>query len=873
MSTDAAPPTVHSTKLAPLTALLSVAVGCVVLTGWAFDIAVLKSISPDWVSMKANSAVCFILTGVALLLTARPAAVFNPRHAPYFLRLASFASLMVGLLSILTLCEYVFSWNPGIDQWLFVEPAATVGTSNPGRMAPETILCFILLAVALWLTSGARKTRLRILTSVSCSLLVVALALAAMQSYLTPELGPYGWFGLSIMAMHSAILFAILGTSVIAVSWRQDILPWSLSGRTSAAFACGMVLLVFVGLNSTRSEFMAKELNRQIVYSEELLRSIVEIQLELTEAEAHTRGYIITGDQGFLNAYLDDIADYNKRMDTFRRLIAGDPYQQQISRLETDIKSFQQWSQKFMDTLRTGMSSAARSKTQTNGDGLLDSIHGTFDQIENEYQQHINELRQESKSVARLSYTIIAVNCLGSLLIFLGVIFRLNFAVNERKRAEAEFQKSNKFLQTIVENVPGLVFWKDRDSRFLGCNTECAKDAGYLSPDELIGKTDFDLGWKDLAGMYRADDKEVMESGESKLSYEEQLPTADGKIFWVRTSKAPLRDENNQIVGIIGAAQNITEHKLAEDQLRESELRYRSLFENMLEGYAYCKMLFEHDTPLDFIYLNVNKSFEKITGLKNVTGKKVTEAIPGIRATNPELFEIYGRAALTGQPAKFETHVEALGIWFSIKVYSPQKGYFVAMFDDISERKQAEDALQQREAELRILVEHSPIAMIVDVGVDADEKILMMNQKFTKLFGYTMQDVPDVRHWWPLAYPDEKYREEVKAEWIANVSKAIQSHSDIEPMETKVNCKDGSIRYIRLSLSSIGNRNIVAFEDLTKRRLAESQLNQQLDELRRWQNATLGREARILELKHEVNGLLLKTGQPARYPSAEAGAQ
>ena len=79
---------------------------------------------------------------------------------------------------------------------------------------------------------------------------------------------------------------------------------------------------------------------------------------------------------------------------------------------------------------------------------------------------------------------------------------------------------------------------------------------------------------------------------------------------------------------------------------RESEQRYRSLFENMLEGYAYCKMLFDdQDRPVDFVYLAVNSAFERLTGLKDVVGKCVTALIPGIKEAHPEVFEIYGRVA------------------------------------------------------------------------------------------------------------------------------------------------------------------------------------------------------------------------------------
>ena len=88
--------------------------------------------------------------------------------------------------------------------------------------------------------------------------------------------------------------------------------------------------------------------------------------------------------------------------------------------------------------------------------------------------------------------------------------------------------------------------------------------------------------------------------------------------------------------------------------MRASEARYKSLFANMVEGVAYCQMLFDRDRPQDFIYLSVNDAFEKLTGLKGVVGKRVAEVIPGIRDAHAEMFELYGRVALTGRPESFE---------------------------------------------------------------------------------------------------------------------------------------------------------------------------------------------------------------------------
>ena len=121
-----------------------------------------------------------------------------------------------------------------------------------------------------------------------------------------------------------------------------------------------------------------------------------------------------------------------------------------------------------------------------------------------------------------------------------------------------------------------------------------------------------------------------------------------------------------------------------------SQVHYRSLFDNMLNGYAYCRMHYEDGRPLDFTYLRVNRAFESLTGLQGVEGKRVSEIIPGVQESDPQLFEIYGRVALSGVPEQFETHVIGLDEWFSISVYSPQKEHFVAIFEVITERKQAE---------------------------------------------------------------------------------------------------------------------------------------------------------------------------------------
>lgn len=171
----------------------------------------------------------------------------------------------------------------------------------------------------------------------------------------------------------------------------------------------------------------------------------------------------------------------------------------------------------------------------------------------------------------------------------------------------------------------------------------------------------------------------------------EELPQPFGREIRELTStfnemSVKLRHDRDHLEELV--------HKRTE-ALQESEKRYHSLFENMLEGFAYCKMIYDGEGhPADFIYLDVNAAFERLTGFRAVTGKKVTEAIPGVKESNLELLEIYGRVALTGNPERFEIDFKPLARLLSISVYSPEKGYFVAVFDDVTERKSYEEKLK-----------------------------------------------------------------------------------------------------------------------------------------------------------------------------------
>jgi PAS domain S-box-containing protein len=174
--------------------------------------------------------------------------------------------------------------------------------------------------------------------------------------------------------------------------------------------------------------------------------------------------------------------------------------------------------------------------------------------------------------------------------------------ITARKQMERALRKSKDFLQSVMENAPARIFWKDRDSRYLGCNTQFVKDAGHSCIHDIIGKTDFEMSWKDQAELYRADDKTVMESGTPKLDFEEPQTTPNGNTIWLHTSKVPLRDENNQVIGILGIYADITERKQAEEQLRKLAQAVEQSPESIII------------TDLDGNIEYVNEAFAKISG-------------------------------------------------------------------------------------------------------------------------------------------------------------------------------------------------------------------------------------------------------------------
>jgi len=322
-----------------------------------------------------------------------------------------------------------------------------------------------------------------------------------------------------------------------------------------------------------------------------------------------------------------------------------------------------------------------------------------------------------------------------------------------------------------------------QDGQFVEANDAFLHMHG-LSRDELIGNTSSALGlW---ANPLERQQMMVALTGSGAVNgFSHEYRHRSGRTGHALVSARRVEiDGQPHILGFLTEVHQLDERVGA---LVNEARSQRALFDNSLNGIAHCRMLFEGELPVDFIYLQVNAAFGLQTGLTNVVGRRVSEVIPGIRESDPEIFEIYGRVARTGVPERFERRVNALNDWFAVSVFSPATDCFVAAFDVISERKQREADLLQANERLG-LAQRASRSGVWDWDIASGK--LNWSDEFFRLFGLDPRTVTaSFDTWRAVVHPDDLLDAE------ARIQAAVVQRQSLTN-EYRIVLPDGTVRWI-----------------------------------------------------------------------------
>jgi len=389
--------------------------------------------------------------------------------------------------------------------------------------------------------------------------------------------------------------------------------------------------------------------------------------------------------------------------------------------------------------------------------------------------------------------------------------------ITERRLADEKVQFERTLLRTLIDNIPDAIYTKDLAGRKTLVNLAEIKFMGAKSEAEVLGKDDFDFYPKEFAERFWAGDQLVMAKGIPVLNREEYILDENGQKRWLLSSKIPVHDKNNQIIGLIGISRDITDRKFIEESLRESEEKYRLIFENSPMG------LISFDDK--GILMACNNSFTKVIGAP--ADKAI--GINMLQLPNQKMVSAI-QEALDGKPGFFEGSYQSI----TGNKVSTGRAYFapmdagdgrthggVGIIEDITDRLQITDALNRSEEKYRNIFENAQEG-IFQTYVDGTYR--SVNPALAKMYGFEspeelMKSRTDISK---DAYSDPNERN--------NFLKMMEEHGFVSGYEYEVKRKDGSLIWLYEDARAIKDEHaqIHYFEgfvvDITAKKHAEETL-------------------------------------------------
>ena len=274
-----------------------------------------------------------------------------------------------------------------------------------------------------------------------------------------------------------------------------------------------------------------------------------------------------------------------------------------------------------------------------------------------------------------------------------------------RQQAEAALRMSEEQLRLFIEHAPASLAMFDQKMRYISVSRRWLRDYN-LGGRDLTGLSHYEV-FPEITDYWKRVHQRGLD-GEVVRADTDRFERADGSIQWLRWEVLPWRDVSGEVAGIVVFTEDISELKQAEESFRESEMKYHTLFNSLIEGFCIIEMVFDAEgRPVDYRFLEINPVFEKQTGLHNAEGKLMREFAPDHEA---HWFEIYGKIALTGEPARFQNEAKELNRWYDVYAFrfgGPESKKVAICFSDITDRKQAEEALRESEQRFRSVLDNS----------------------------------------------------------------------------------------------------------------------------------------------------------------------
>lgn len=346
-------------------------------------------------------------------------------------------------------------------------------------------------------------------------------------------------------------------------------------------------------------------------------------------------------------------------------------------------------------------------------------------------------------------------------------------------------------LEGVLNSIDVRVFWKDENLNYLGCNLNFAKDAGYKSVSEIIGKNDFEMGWKEQANLYQSDDLLVINSETPRLNIEEPQNTPDGKIITLLTNKIPLLNSHGNVCGVIGTYNDITARKEQENALAKNRMYLQAVLQSTNDGILaiglngeilYANSRFAELTKIPPQIIKEGNDATLLNFVEDyiVDGKKFKEKIESMYFSKDIGTEVI--QFKDGRTVEHNTHPLLLDEKIIGRVWSIR---------DISERVLSEARIRQKDLEFQKLSKNvSDLIFQFTRRPDGSYFVPIASQGIKNIFGCAPEDVVD--NFDPIAkviHPDDKER-------VVNDIEASAKNLSFFTCEFRVQIPGKDVQYI-----------------------------------------------------------------------------